>query len=179
MGVIYKITNLKNNKIYIGSTIKFEDRKSCHINQLRENKHHSAKLQASWNKYGGENFIFEILEEIENHLLIGKEQFLLDNLKPQLNISPTAGSPAGVKHSLKARENMSNAHKKLTKEQRNHKKDCRCSFCHNFKETHPRYVKREKRECNCGCKKEFECRVDSNRKFINGHNKPTLGKKGH
>lgn len=41
--------------------------------------------------------------------------------------------------------------------------------------TRPEYITknkipREKRECICGCKKYYECRIDSKQKFIRGHN---------
>lgn len=64
---IYKITNIVNNKVYIGSTIRsFSKRWGEHRRGLRDNKHHSTYLQNSWNKYGKDNFIFEIIEELHN-----------------------------------------------------------------------------------------------------------------
>lgn len=63
---IYKITNIKNNKVYIGSTDNMERRILQHKNELNNNKHHSYKLQMDWNKYGENNFTFDLLEEINN-----------------------------------------------------------------------------------------------------------------
>lgn len=77
-GVIYQITNLKNNKFYIGSTNNFKIRKRKHLWDLRNNKHVNKHLQNSYNKYGEESFEFKILVECEN--IKEKEQEFLDNL---------------------------------------------------------------------------------------------------
>lgn len=67
MGGIYKIENIINNKIYIGSTKKsFKIRFNAHKNLLRRNKHENPILQNSWNKYGEDNFVFSVLFEFEN-----------------------------------------------------------------------------------------------------------------
>jgi len=64
--VIYKITCLSNNKCYIGSASYYDKRIGTHVNLLRRNKHKNKHLQYAWDKYGEENFIFEVL--IENLL---------------------------------------------------------------------------------------------------------------
>ncbi len=77
-GVVYQITNLKNNKFYIGSTSEFKVRKRKHLWDLRNNKHVNSYLQNSYNKYGEEFFEFKILIECED--IKEKEQEFLDNL---------------------------------------------------------------------------------------------------
>lgn len=63
MNYIYAIKNLKNNKMYIGSTKNLKSRKYQHFRQLKLNLHHSQHLQHSYNKYGKDYFAFYILEE--------------------------------------------------------------------------------------------------------------------
>jgi len=70
---IYKITNIVNNKCYIGQSISIKNRWWDHENLLTRNKHHSFHLQRSWNKYGKENFKFEILEICPDEELNEKE----------------------------------------------------------------------------------------------------------
>lgn len=64
--VIYKIINLVNDKFYVGSTTDTRERFRCHRNRLRKNKHHSKHLQAAWNKYGEEKFIFKVVEIVSH-----------------------------------------------------------------------------------------------------------------
>lgn len=114
--VIYKIENLLNAKIYIGSTIDFDRRKKDHIRDLNNNKHHSAKLQRSWNKYGENNFKFEIIEEvIDRNLLLEREQYYFDLLNPcdnniGYNIYKTAANNFDYSLSMDTREKMRISH---------------------------------------------------------------------
>jgi group I intron endonuclease len=64
---IYKITNIINKKCYIGQTQNYKTRFAAHKNALRKNQHENPHLQLAWNKYGEENFKFEIIEHIENY----------------------------------------------------------------------------------------------------------------
>jgi group I intron endonuclease len=59
---IYKITNLINNKVYIGQTYRLNEREREHLYRLERNEHHNEYLQKSYNKYGKDNFKFEIIE---------------------------------------------------------------------------------------------------------------------
>lgn len=62
VGYIYKIHNNITNQNYIGQTIDINRRKRKHFNTLKNNTHDNPKLQASWNKYGEDNFSFEYWE---------------------------------------------------------------------------------------------------------------------
>lgn len=78
---IYQIRNLVNGKIYVGSSKEINKRWTKHRIDLRKNCHHSILLQRAWNKYGKENFVFEIMEETDKKSLIIREQYYLDLLK--------------------------------------------------------------------------------------------------
>ena len=108
--VIYKITNQTNNKFYIGSAVDYELRIKRHINDLKKSRHHSSKLQRSYNKYGLDIFKFEIIEvvlDIDN--LIITEQKWLDRLTPELNMTLIAGlnSHLGLKRSQETKDKIS------------------------------------------------------------------------
>ena len=49
-------------------------------------------------KHGFSGFSFEILEYCESKESLEKEQYYLDNLKPEYNIAEIAGSTLGYKH---------------------------------------------------------------------------------
>lgn len=64
---IYRITNLRNGKSYIGKTgMNFGDRWDNHRALLRSEKHDNPYLQHAWNKYGESAFEFAIVEEVED-----------------------------------------------------------------------------------------------------------------
>lgn len=64
MAVIYRITNMANGKFYIGSAESFARREWQHKYDLRRKTHKNPRLQAAWDKYGEEMFVFEIIEEV-------------------------------------------------------------------------------------------------------------------
>lgn len=128
---IYRFVNFKNGKIYVGSAINLYRRRIDHIKELRAGKHRNSYLQRAWNKYGEENFCFEILELCEKEKLLELEQKWIDKLncvKPNgYNLNPIAGSNLGrifdddfklkasarqngIKHSEETRKRMSEAH---------------------------------------------------------------------
>lgn len=100
-GGVYKITNILNNKCYIGSTTSFNTRFNSHKHFLRKNKHPNSHLQNAWNLYGENNFVFEILEKIEDpneEILLQKEQYFADLINPQYNLLKIVKSCLGYKH---------------------------------------------------------------------------------
>jgi len=63
MAVIYQITNMLTGDFYIGSAQSFARREWQHRYDLKKNQHKNPHMQASWNKYGEESFVFEVIEE--------------------------------------------------------------------------------------------------------------------
>lgn len=72
---IYKITNIKNNKLYIGSSKDIYQRKQEHFRNLEQNKHTNPRLQNAYNYYGKENFVFEVLEILKG----SEDQFIVED----------------------------------------------------------------------------------------------------
>lgn len=64
-GHVYSITNIENNKMYVGSTVEYEKRKRAHLNGLRGSYHDNRKLQEDFNIYGEDAFKFNILHEAQ------------------------------------------------------------------------------------------------------------------
>lgn len=118
---IYKITNIINNKIYVGSTVNFKRRKQKHFYALENNKHDNNYLQKAYNKYGKANFKFEIIEYIENkENLLKREQFWIDELNVcdrniGYNICKVAGNTLGQVMSSETKKKISDSVKKYFK----------------------------------------------------------------
>lgn len=65
-GYIYKITNLINYKAYIGKTINsLEQRWKEHQREFQQERSEKRPLYRAFNKYGINNFIIELVEEVE------------------------------------------------------------------------------------------------------------------
>ena len=72
---IYKITNQINRHSYIGLSTHIEDRWDYHKNPYNWEREKDKSLYQAINKYGIENFSFEILEECSLEELSEKEKF--------------------------------------------------------------------------------------------------------
>ena len=106
---IYQITNIITGSLYIGSSNNISRRLTGHKLQLAENKHDNGFLQAAYNKYGKEAFVFNpihscppvkcILEFFEQHYI----DKYWDNCKTCYNIERIANRPPllyGHKHNV-------------------------------------------------------------------------------
>lgn len=79
---VYKITNIRNNKIYIGSSNNIHQRWKNHIRELETNKHNNIYLQNDWNVYKKDNFKFEVIKECAEDIRYSVEQKYLNELMP-------------------------------------------------------------------------------------------------
>lgn len=116
MAVIYRITNMANNKYYIGSADSFARREWQHKYDLKRGKHKNPRLQSAWNKYGEEMFVFEIIEEVPEgvNLLQVEDTYLFKIVGNEdcYNINPGAESPrTGIKLTDIAKQNISTGRK--------------------------------------------------------------------
>lgn len=90
---VYGIYCIENDSIYIGSTVNLKKRIQRHSYYLRNNKHHSFKLQRVCNKYGIESLFVVKIELCVENQLINREQYWIDKLNSYyngLNCSKTA-----------------------------------------------------------------------------------------
>ena len=77
---IYKIENTKTHKVYIGQSKDIYKRWSQHQYKLEHNKHHSPKLQNSYNRTKDKSiFEYSIVEIVENKEdLDAREKYYID-----------------------------------------------------------------------------------------------------
>lgn len=109
---IYKITLKTDGRIYIGSSANIEKRWKWHCQSDKQ------LISRAIRKYGVDNFLFEILEEVPacRDQLIEREQYYLDLLQPfpwnerkGFNLCKKAYSILGVKRSDETRKKMSDS----------------------------------------------------------------------
>lgn len=100
---IYKIQNLVNGKVYIGSSADIKKRFGAHRSKLGRGTHHSIFLQRSWDKHGSVNFSFAILELVRIparvHIAENRhiQEFNSSDQRYGYNVCPAAGSLLGIK----------------------------------------------------------------------------------
>ena len=92
---IYKISNIITNDLYVGSSSRITRRWDRHRSELKRGIHPNKHLLNSWNKYGEENFKFEVIEELDfpisydnniiREFLESREEYYINLLKPQFN----------------------------------------------------------------------------------------------
>lgn len=110
---IYRITNLINGKIYIGRSVNLKDRKSKHKTKIS-----NTIISKAIQKYGHDNFLFEVIEYCELDKLVEREGYYFDLLQPfrennGYNILRDSGENGwiGMSHSIVSRLKMSESKK--------------------------------------------------------------------
>lgn len=91
---IYRWNNLITGKSYIGSSICLGKR----FTYFYCNKNIRPGIYNAILKYGHSNFSLDILEYCTKELVIKREQYYIDLLKPEYNICKYAGSCLGYRH---------------------------------------------------------------------------------
>jgi group I intron endonuclease len=75
---IYMIKNLITKKVYIGQSTNIVYRFYYHYGKLKKGVHPNTHLQASWNKYGEDNFEFSVIDECKKDQLNEREIFWIE-----------------------------------------------------------------------------------------------------
>lgn len=113
---IYRIFNILTGDFYIGSSVNIIKRFSIHKSALFKGLHHNKHLQSAWNKYGDENFKFEVIENCLTKKLLKREQFYIDKWLPVYNKRLIAESNFGMKFSEDTKKTMSRIHSERQKD---------------------------------------------------------------
>ena len=110
---IYRILNRVNGNCYIGSSLNIEKRYKHHLSTLRHNSSRCSILQKAFNKYGEDNFEFQVLLCCKPKYRLYYEQELIRELDSQYNVfTNVSDSPLRqFTFSEEAKLKMSRAHK--------------------------------------------------------------------
>lgn len=83
---IYRILNKINGNCYIGSSLNVEKRYKHHLSTLRHNSGRCSILQKAFNKYGEDNFEFQVILCCKPEYRLYYEQQLIRELNSQYNV---------------------------------------------------------------------------------------------
>lgn len=62
---VYQVKNLSNGKVLLNSSLNLEGPLNRHKFMLKIGSHTNKELQKDWNELGPDQFVFEILEEVQ------------------------------------------------------------------------------------------------------------------
>jgi group I intron endonuclease len=62
---VYQVKNLANGKMFLGSSLNLEGPLNRHKFMLKIKGHTNKELQKDWDELGPDQFVFEILEEVQ------------------------------------------------------------------------------------------------------------------
>lgn len=176
MGFIYKITNIINNKLYVGQTTKKRptDRFSQHRYYANhpEQESNISYLHRAMASDGVNNFKFEILEEVDDDILNSREQYWIEKLKTLApngyNLTEGGDGTKGYSRTQSAEE-----------------RDKRSKTMKSFYENNPKAIEEARqRSLSLWQNEEYRKKVtESNKKFyaehpdmFKGENNPMYGK---
>ena len=107
---IYKITNLKNGKVYIGKSLNIKARFAAHKSYYKtnapskNNRYWHNRLYTAMREDGIENFSFEIVEECSSQDLNDRERYWIQFFNSYENgYNMTLGGDGGSPHETNAR----------------------------------------------------------------------------
>lgn len=111
-GGIYMIYCVPTGRLYVGSAVSIRKRWRNHREDLVNHRHHNARLQNAWDKYGQGAFEFRVLHLCSRNKLLELEQEYIDAYSASkrgigFNIHPRARSALGHVHSADSRKRMS------------------------------------------------------------------------
>jgi group I intron endonuclease len=98
-----------DGRAYVGGSGGIKKRWGQHRRRLRGGRHENRCLQEAWSALGETAFTFEVLELVPTGDLHDAEQRHMDRLQAYekgFNLSPTAGTLAGVSWSVETRARM-------------------------------------------------------------------------
>jgi group I intron endonuclease len=120
---IYVIINKANWKVYIGQSGCCKDRWRKHKGNLLRNAHVNKHLQAAFNKYGEDSFVYKVLEECSEETRDERECYWINHYNScnkKHGYNKVTGGHKGKRLTEETKLKIGKAHKgrKLTKEHR-------------------------------------------------------------
>jgi group I intron endonuclease len=110
---VYVIKCKINDRFYVGVSKDIKARWNEHKSDLKNNKHHSIKLQRSYNKYGAEAFEYLVIyESLDYETAVNLELAMIKAFYGKMLLNSSANSKGfykGYKHTSESRAKISKA----------------------------------------------------------------------
>lgn len=108
---IYKITNVVNQKAYIGQSINIGRRWTAHKTHYKNDSYsdYNCPLYRAMRKYGIENFKFEIVEQCESEKLNEREKYWISyyrTFNPEKGYNLTAGGQDSANYTILSQQEV-------------------------------------------------------------------------
>jgi len=108
---VYRIKNIYNGKVYVGSTVNFRQRIHAHFNRAKAGTHSNRKFQKDYIRYGGKD-AFEVMllctaSTVEDKFRF--EDIFIKGYNAEYNILPNAGTQRGRTYTNATKKKMSEA----------------------------------------------------------------------
>ena len=116
ISAVYKITNTVTGEFYIGSSKNVKQRWAVHKYPSTWNKCPNNPMYFDIQKYGLDNFEFQILAEVEADSLKVMEQQFIETLKPTYNSNNAKGL------NIERQKKSNKEYEKTDKRKKSHKK---------------------------------------------------------
>jgi group I intron endonuclease len=108
---VYKITNLKNGRLYVGGSVDIAKRIWAHKTTLKRNENKNKPMQEDFNICGMSAFDFSVIEFVDDKSkVIEREQHWIVTLNAATNgynMAPNAGPVTGIKRSDETKVRLS------------------------------------------------------------------------
>lgn len=104
---IYIIRNTVNGKVYIGQSRRISNREYSHFRTLEKGTHYNKHLQRSYNTYGRDAFVFEVIERCDVSELDEREKYYIkkyDSMNINKGYNNEGGGNVGKEVSERMRE---------------------------------------------------------------------------
>ena len=119
ISAVYRITNTITGDFYIGSSNDVKRRWKEHKFQSTWKNNPNKQLYQDMHKYGVENFVFEVIAEVESEELKEAEQQFIEKLQPTYNNRNANGFDFERCKDYQKQYKKSNKYKKYKKEYQN------------------------------------------------------------
>jgi group I intron endonuclease len=111
---IYAIINKANWKVYVGQSVSCNARWVAHKSASKRGIHNNGHLQAAFDKYGTNNFMFFVIEECSEEVRDERERYWINHFNScdeNCGYNMQTGGSFGKRHAESTKRKIGDAHR--------------------------------------------------------------------